>query len=708
MRKGIAKKSLALMLALLMIMSSAFAGLSFLASALEWKYIVGVSYNPVTLYVQRDTMEFGKTYLIAVDDETKVLNGANSNITQTFVSANVPGATQYVTSDDGADITYVAGGDYIIDESNVYYTNNEFQWQRESDTSGYLYNAGTGLYLVNNGIYVVRMGEDNTVWNYDSSTNKLSVNVSSRDRYLRVTETPSVVIGTADTSNICYFYEKVTAYKTVEGNGSYFKYVGQTDFAVDVNTSLDQQAIEDTIAILHKATGEEIPDEDCAKLKITDEAVSFFWDTKVNMNKLGDYTGTVYVYGEPIQTLTVHVQDHSQVFNGVADPSTSRIEDRFSLTGADDGKLASDKTVQYGKDEFGTFGSYASDEFSVALSALGQGYEMVETEETILTEKVHPDVVFILDASGSMRVYNVAGEEICRGEATAIALNNAIKDLYDEDPDTRIGIVTFNNDVLEGVYLPLDKYTLPEGQTDYITWDGRNVATVKPATTPDISGVVNHIDPVVSVGSISAGTTYYFYPEDGTLTKTDTDYQSMRYSVTSTGKIDQYNKGSVSPNSISSSLADGKYIVDNTNGYAFYRRGNAFYMYKADEFNAYLNSINAENYNTYTVKTVSESKTITGFEKADYQPGSYSNRSGVSVYNNPSNKTEIATVNGVTYSGVYYSGEIYIYKSGHDLPVARMESNPSSNYYTKVYTDENITITCNHSSSSTAAEEVGS
>ena len=132
---------------------------------------------------------------------------------------------------------------------------------------------------------------------------------------------------------------------------------------------------------------------------------------------------------------------------------------------------------------------------------------MVETVETEVMDKIHPDVVFVIDASGSMRVYNVAGEEICRGEATAKALNEAIKELYASDPETRFGIVTYNDELHEsGVYLPVDKYTLPAGQTDYITWDGVMVA--KSSSAPSLTSLVTAL--------CSNSGNRYFYPANKT------------------------------------------------------------------------------------------------------------------------------------------------------------------------------------------------
>lgn len=211
------------------------------------------------------------------------------------------------------------------------------------------------------------------------------------------------------------------------------------------------------------------------KLTIKDAAVTVSWNQPININKLGTYKGSVYVNSSSLQEVMVTVQEHAQAYNGMADPSTARVEDHFSLTSFDDGKMTSDKTVQYGSDEFGAFESYAKDEFSIVRSALGQSYKAAETEKTEEPVKVYPDVVFVFDASGSMRQYTVLDEKgettISRAVATAEALSSAIKELYGNNPETRIGIVTFGFDYLpSAVLLSLDKYALPEGQTNYILW----------------------------------------------------------------------------------------------------------------------------------------------------------------------------------------------------------------------------------------------
>lgn len=357
------------------------------------------------------------------------------------------------------------------------------------------------------------------------------------------------------------------------------------------------------------------------------------------------------------------------VIDPKADPSTSDISSKFPGVASDDGKILTDKTVRYNTDEFDVFSDYEEDEFSIALSALGQSYPEVESEEITTTDKVHPDVIFVIDESGSMRQYTVAGDDtVCRGEATASALNGAIKALYQADPETRIGIVSFGHDYNEvGVYLPLDKYTLPEGQEDYILWDGRNNA-VESAGTLVATGTVN-------------GSNIFYYPSTNTFSTTETTSQ-VRYRVTTGYRVRKYDANSTSSSS-SYTLADGgSYTID---GYTFTRSGSRISVSSA--------SVN-ENENTYEYefKTVSDPTTIT-------LATSTSAANTTSGIKRPSNVTltQIATVNGVTYYGYcYYStrnnsttyNSDYIYVDNQQGYTCLLSYNGDT-----VYVDENITIT---------------
>ena len=84
----------------------------------------------------------------------------------------------------------------------------------------------------------------------------------------------------------------------------------------------------------------------------------------------------------------------------VSDSSTSDIESLFQGKIKDDGRIETDKSVMYGKDDYSIFNSYNPGEFSVILSALGQKY--IDTTSGII--HVPLDVVLVLDISGSMSV----------------------------------------------------------------------------------------------------------------------------------------------------------------------------------------------------------------------------------------------------------------------------------------------------------------
>ena len=310
-----------------------------------------------------------------------------------------------------------------------------------------------------------------------TSGGKIAIGNTSGDRYLNCYDGDLVFgvweDGMNDENN------RFVAYKAPAGN---FIYNGQKTFFVEKDSTFNESLILNAVSVLYQ---EDEESGEYETLTINDPRITLRWNETVDTSVKGDYTATVYANGSPIATLTVTVSDEGAVLLDIAnDPSTSNLKSKFPGVAADDGKILTDKTVKYGDDEFNAFGTFENDEFSIALSALGQSYRIVETEEVEGQEKIHPDVVFVIDASGSMRQFTVAGSTtVTRAEATAEGLNEAIKELYAVDPETRIGIVTYGFGVDRDVYLPLDKYTLPEGQTDYITWGGRNIASSGTANT---------------------------------------------------------------------------------------------------------------------------------------------------------------------------------------------------------------------------------
>ena len=142
-----------------------------------------------------------------------------------------------------------------------------------------------------------------------------------------------------------------------------------------------------------------------------------------------------------------------------SDPSTSNIETQFRQPSYEasqviDGKVVTDKSVIYGKDDYGAFQHYPPNTFSVTLSALGQEYEIPFKHQV----RTPVDVVFILDVSGSMSSYaNASGENADRVIDLCKAVNASIGQIMDDHEANRIGISIYSGGAWE--LLPLDRYT---------------------------------------------------------------------------------------------------------------------------------------------------------------------------------------------------------------------------------------------------------
>ncbi|MDO4815892.1 MAG: SpaA isopeptide-forming pilin-related protein [Bacillota bacterium] len=121
-----------------------------------------------------------------------------------------------------------------------------------------------------------------------------------------------------------------------------------------------------------------------------------------------------------------------------SDPSTSRLESWFTGVKKDDGKVLTDKSVIYGKDDYGAFSSYEPNTFGVTLSALGQSYAL--TDE--LDIKVPLDVVFVLDTSGSM--VDTKFDGTTSANVMVEALNDIMAVIMEQNEDNRVGVVSFS------------------------------------------------------------------------------------------------------------------------------------------------------------------------------------------------------------------------------------------------------------------------
>jgi hypothetical protein len=135
-------------------------------------------------------------------------------------------------------------------------------------------------------------------------------------------------------------------------------------------------------------------------------------------------------------------------------------DDLLELQNANDGRVVTDKSVIYRKDDYGAFDEddYGQGDFSVTLSAIGQEWNVREE----LDSTVPVDIMFVIDLSSSMTT-QYYGEE--RWVSSVKALNEIAAKLMERNPQNRMGLVAFSNTAYE--ILPMDHYTCEE-----ITDDG--------------------------------------------------------------------------------------------------------------------------------------------------------------------------------------------------------------------------------------------
>ena len=158
-------------------------------------------------------------------------------------------------------------------------------------------------------------------------------------------------------------------------------------------------------------------------------------------------------------TAVTDANDSTKLVSGkyYSDPATSDLEtnyrkDTYAESEAIDGKVMTDKSVIYGDDDYNVFDSYAANTFGVTLSALGQEYPIAQND--IVTTPV--DVVFVLDVSGSMNIYETKDNE-ARISALSSAFNEAVTNIMNAHEANRVGVALYSSGAWE--MLPLDRYT---------------------------------------------------------------------------------------------------------------------------------------------------------------------------------------------------------------------------------------------------------
>ncbi len=266
------------------------------------------------------------------------------------------------------------------------------------------------------------------------------------------------------TKYACYYLNCLPdATYTIQTKDASSSYLAQTNFQLYVYQSGDATstvtAVNDAAAVSALSTDEE---ENQIATKPTYDADLAVSDAQMETELLTDDDG--------LGGITMQY---------ASDGSTSNIESIFGmkdsgLTGDElnqaqqknDGRVVTDKSVIYGKDDYDAIDAddYDSGDYSVTLSALGQEWTVqdVESAETPL------DVVFILDLSNSMySLTDDSDDAVYRWIASIDALNDAMSSILSRNEYNRVGLVTFSNTAEE--ILPLDRYYAKDDK--YIVYD---------------------------------------------------------------------------------------------------------------------------------------------------------------------------------------------------------------------------------------------
>lgn len=356
------------------------------------------------------TSELNKndTYLIVSAEGNYALVGNNSNNYKAVTISCVKGWEQYYTISDSDD--------------------TDLHWKFNSTGSSYtLKNVGTSRWLA--------LSASSTV--IATSSKSLKFTYQSAEKCWRI-------------ANGNYFLRNTGTGSFSRSNSSDGSYNSSTTYYYSRDMLIFKLA------------------EDVTSLEITDDLVTNSTpsgdaatapdkpDYDEFVTPSGGKTGETAVVDENDATVSVPGQYFS-------DPATSNIESEFRCNTFEehklnDGKVLTDKSVIYGDDDYGVFDTYDANTFGVTLSALAQEYE-IPYQDTVRTPI---DVVFILDTSGSMATdasdgSAENGRDSSRASALTVAANAAIKQILEDHPANRIGIVLYSSGAWE--MLPLDRYT---------------------------------------------------------------------------------------------------------------------------------------------------------------------------------------------------------------------------------------------------------
>ena len=173
---------------------------------------------------------------------------------------------------------------------------------------------------------------------------------------------------------------------------------------------------------------------------------------------------------------------YKDIYHMIADPTTHSVIEKFQSSTLENGRLWVDKSVTTNDIKFDNESGQQVDvattnpnEFLVTLSALSQSYS---TDQIVIPS----DVVFILDVSSSMDVYQLGG--VSRATVMVAALNNAIKIIMEQSPENRVAVVAYGGTLVAP--LQTRTYDLMElGHYD-ISGDYLSISGNQISVNPDI------------------------------------------------------------------------------------------------------------------------------------------------------------------------------------------------------------------------------
>jgi LPXTG-motif cell wall-anchored protein len=409
-------------------------------------------YDPIFVASHEVTTASGAKYFVFTNGEDSYVKpGSKYNLYHWTISA-----TTANTSDYSLGTAYSNSYNYSLSHIDI----DEFQAGGENPSNIYkITNSSTG--------YPLWVGYDyiySTDCRYSTGINIMY------NKYYNAWHMGGVTAGTyneslSDTSEGYYFFERYFLLGSDPADYTMGQHAWALSMAGTAQTRYEYQKYENNI-LIYKYEGTSIDTMDDETLAGTKENVEIIKEENTNTyeNDVSSITdkGLTGTDSDNLSQLA------SSVLQYASDPASSLIKEEYSFLDQDpatmdstellklqqdnDGRVVTDKSVIYRKDDYDAFDEddYGQGDFSVTLSAIGQEWSVKEN----LDSTVPVDVMFILDLSGSMTsTYN--GEY--RWISSVSALNYIGEELMERNSQNRMGLVVFSNAAYE--ILPMAHYT---------------------------------------------------------------------------------------------------------------------------------------------------------------------------------------------------------------------------------------------------------